>query len=125
MIHKFDVIIVGAGGVGFRAAVEIPKEYSYAVLSKVFPTHSHIGTSQGGVCAALGNEEDDSWFYYAFDTVKGSDYLGDQDAIGYYRYARRNMECHTIFNCIECYPKEINITWHISQLKKKLSESEL
>ena len=81
MIHKFDVIIVGAGGAGLRAAVEIPKQYSCAVLSKVFPTRSHTGTAQGGVCAALGNEEDDSWLYHAFDTVKGSDYLGDQDAI--------------------------------------------
>ncbi len=81
MIHKFDVLIVGAGGAGLRAAVEIPKEYSCAVLSKVFPTRSHTGTAQGGVCAALGNEEEDSWLYHAFDTVKGSDYLGDQDAI--------------------------------------------
>jgi succinate dehydrogenase / fumarate reductase flavoprotein subunit len=81
MVHKYDVIIVGAGGAGLRAAVEIPKEYSCAVLSKVFPTRSHTGTAQGGVCAALGNEEDDSWFYHAYDTVKGSDYLGDQDAI--------------------------------------------
>jgi len=81
MVHKYDVIIVGAGGAGLRAAVEIPKEYSCAVLSKVFPTRSHTGTAQGGVCAALGNEEDDSWLYHAYDTVKGSDYLGDQDAI--------------------------------------------
>jgi succinate dehydrogenase / fumarate reductase flavoprotein subunit len=81
MIHKYDVLIVGAGGAGLRAAVEIPKEYSCAVISKVFPTRSHTGTAQGGVCAALANEEDDSWEYHAFDTVKGSDYLGDQDAI--------------------------------------------
>jgi succinate dehydrogenase / fumarate reductase flavoprotein subunit len=81
MVHKYDVIIVGAGGAGLRAAVEIPKEYSCAVLSKVFPTRSHTGTAQGGVCAALGNEEDDSWQYHAYDTVKGSDYLGDQDSI--------------------------------------------
>jgi succinate dehydrogenase / fumarate reductase flavoprotein subunit len=81
MIHKYDVLIVGAGGAGLRAAVEIPKEYSCAVLSKVFPTRSHTGTAQGGVCAALGNEEEDSWLYHVFDTVKGSDYLGDQDAI--------------------------------------------
>jgi succinate dehydrogenase / fumarate reductase flavoprotein subunit len=81
MIHKYDVVIVGAGGAGLRTAVEIPKEYSCAVLSKVFPTRSHTGTAQGGVCAALGNEEEDSWLYHAFDTVKGSDYLGDQDAI--------------------------------------------
>jgi succinate dehydrogenase / fumarate reductase flavoprotein subunit len=81
MIHKFDVVIVGAGGAGLRAAVEIPKEFSCAVISKVFPTRSHTGTAQGGVCAALSNEEEDSWLDHAFDTVKGSDYLGDQDAI--------------------------------------------
>ena len=81
MIHKFDVVIVGAGGAGLRAAVEVPKDHSCAVISKVFPTRSHTGTAQGGVCAALSNEEDDSWLDHAFDTVKGSDYLGDQDAI--------------------------------------------
>ncbi len=81
MIHTFDVVIVGAGGAGLRAAVEIPKEYSCAVISKVFPTRSHTGTAQGGVCAALSNEEDDNWMNHAFDTVKGSDYLGDQDSI--------------------------------------------
>lgn len=81
MIHKFDVVIVGAGGAGLRAAIEIPKENSCAVISKVFPTRSHTGTAQGGVCAALSNEEEDSWLDHAFDTVKGSDYLGDQDAI--------------------------------------------
>lgn len=81
MIHKFDVVIVGAGGAGLRAAVEVPKDHTCAVISKVFPTRSHTGTAQGGVCAALSNEEDDSWLDHAFDTVKGSDYLGDQDAI--------------------------------------------
>ncbi len=81
MIKNYDVVIIGAGGAGLRAAVEIPKEYSCAVLSKVFPPRSHTGTAQGGVCAALGNIEDDSWENHAFDTVKGSDYLGDQDSI--------------------------------------------
>ncbi|MBX7042462.1 MAG: succinate dehydrogenase flavoprotein subunit [Ignavibacteria bacterium] len=81
MIKTFDVVIVGAGGAGLRAAVEIPKEYSCAVISKVYPPRSHTGTAQGGVCAALGNMEDDSWENHAFDTVKGSDYLGDQDSI--------------------------------------------
>lgn len=81
MIHSYDVVIVGAGGAGLRAAVEIPKEYSCAVISKVFPPRSHTGTAQGGVCAALSNMEEDSWENHAFDTVKGSDYLGDQDSI--------------------------------------------
>ena len=81
MIKTFDVVIVGAGGAGLRAAVEIPKEYSCAVISKVYPPRSHTGTAQGGVCAALGNMEEDSWENHAFDTVKGSDYLGDQDSI--------------------------------------------
>ena len=81
MIHQYDVIIVGAGGAGLQAAIEIPTESSCAVLTKVFPTRSHTGTAQGGVSAALGNEEEDSWEWHAFDTVKGGDYLGDQDAI--------------------------------------------
>lgn len=81
MVQNFDVVIIGAGGAGLRAAVEIPKEYSCAVLSKVFPPRSHTGTAQGGVCAALANMEDDSWENHAYDTVKGSDYLGDQDCI--------------------------------------------
>ena len=81
MIKNYDVVIIGAGGAGLRAAVEIPKEYTCAVISKVFPPRSHTGTAQGGVCAALGNMEEDSWENHVFDTVKGSDYLGDQDAI--------------------------------------------
>lgn len=81
MIHSYDVVIVGAGGAGLRAAVEIPKEYSCAVISKVFPPRSHTGTAQGGVCAALSNMEEDNWENHVFDTIKGSDYLGDQDTI--------------------------------------------
>jgi len=81
LVHKYDVVIVGAGGAGLRAAIEIPAENSCAVLTKVYPTRSHTGTAQGGVSAALGNEEEDSWEWHAFDTVKGGDYLGDQDAI--------------------------------------------
>lgn len=79
--HQYDVIIIGAGGAGLRAALEIPEGFSCAVLSKVFPTRSHTGAAQGGIGAALGNEEEDSWEWHMFDTVKGSDYLGDQDAI--------------------------------------------
>ncbi|CAN5446525.1 succinate dehydrogenase flavoprotein subunit [soil metagenome] len=81
MVQNFDVVIIGAGGAGLRAAVEIPKEFSCAVISKVFPPRSHTGTAQGGVCAALGNMEEDSWENHTFDTIKGGDYLGDQDSI--------------------------------------------
>lgn len=81
MTHQFDVIIVGAGGAGLRAAVEIPAGFSCAVLTKVHPLRSHTGAAQGGVCAALGNLEEDNPEWHAFDTIKGSDYLGDQDAI--------------------------------------------
>ncbi len=81
MVHQFDVVIVGAGGAGLRAAVEIQAPYTCAVLTKVHPLRSHTGAAQGGVCAALANEDEDSWEWHAFDTVKGSDYLGDQDSI--------------------------------------------
>jgi len=72
---------VGAGLAGLRAALELDKDASVAVISKVFATRSHSGAAQGGIGAALGNEEEDNWEWHMFDTVKGSDYLGDQDAI--------------------------------------------
>ena len=81
MEHQYDVIIVGAGLAGLRAAVEIGKDAHVAVLTKVFATRSHSGAAQGGIGAALGNEEEDHCEWHMFDTVKGSDYLGDQDAI--------------------------------------------
>ena len=81
MEHQFDVIIIGAGLAGLRAAIEIGENANVAVLSKVFATRSHSGAAQGGIGAALANEEEDSWEWHMFDTVKGSDYLGDQDAI--------------------------------------------
>jgi succinate dehydrogenase / fumarate reductase flavoprotein subunit len=81
MEHEYDVIIVGAGLAGLRAAIELGQETRVAVLTKVFATRSHSGAAQGGIGAALGNEEEDSWEWHMFDTVKGSDYLGDQDAI--------------------------------------------
>jgi succinate dehydrogenase / fumarate reductase flavoprotein subunit len=80
-IHRHDVVVVGAGLAAMRAAVEASKEYDVAVVSKVFPTRSHSGAAQGGIAAALANEEEDHWEWHMFDTVKGSDYLGDQDAI--------------------------------------------
>ncbi|UCF04335.1 MAG: succinate dehydrogenase flavoprotein subunit [bacterium] len=80
-IHRHDVVIVGAGLAGLRAAVEASEEYDVAVISKVFPTRSHSGGAQGGIAASLSNEEEDHLEWHMFDTVKGSDYLGDQDAI--------------------------------------------
>ncbi len=79
MYHKFDVIIVGAGGAGLMAAMQLP-DASVAVLSKVYPTRSHTGAAQGGVAAALGNQEEDHWKWHMYDTVKGGDYLVDQPA---------------------------------------------
>ena len=79
MYHKFDVIIVGAGGAGLMAAMQLPNA-SVAVLTKVYPTRSHTGAAQGGVAAALGNVEEDHWRWHMYDTVKGGDYLVDQPA---------------------------------------------
>jgi len=79
-IHKFEVIIVGAGGAGMRAALEASDRAHTAVLTKLYPTRSHTGAAQGGMCAALANVEDDNWEWHTFDTVKGGDYLVDQDA---------------------------------------------
>jgi succinate dehydrogenase / fumarate reductase, flavoprotein subunit len=81
MEYRFDVVVIGAGLTGLRAAIEIGNDARVAVVSKVFATRSHSGAAQGGIGAALGNEEEDSWEWHMFDTVKGSDYLGDQDAI--------------------------------------------
>ncbi len=81
MEHQFDAIVVGAGLAGLRAAIEIGQDARVAVISKVFATRSHSGAAQGGIGAALGNEEEDNWEWHMFDTIKGSDYLGDQDAI--------------------------------------------
>lgn len=78
--HQFDVIIVGAGGAGMRAALEASSRASTAVLTKLYPTRSHTGAAQGGMCAALANVEEDNWEWHTFDTIKGGDYLVDQDA---------------------------------------------
>jgi succinate dehydrogenase / fumarate reductase flavoprotein subunit len=78
--HKYDVIIVGAGGAGMRAALESSTKVRTAVLTKLYPTRSHTGAAQGGMCAALANVEEDNWEWHTFDTVKGGDYLVDQDA---------------------------------------------
>ncbi|HEY7755848.1 MAG TPA: succinate dehydrogenase flavoprotein subunit [Actinomycetota bacterium] len=78
--HTYDAVIVGAGGAGLRAAIETSDRVRTAVISKLYPTRSHTGTAQGGVCAALANVEEDSPEWHAFDTVKGGDYLVDQPA---------------------------------------------
>ena len=83
-IREFDAIVIGAGGAGMRAALAISEEgKSCALISKVFPTRSHTVSAQGGITVALGNAHEDDWQWHMYDTVKGSDYIGDQDAIEY------------------------------------------
>jgi succinate dehydrogenase / fumarate reductase flavoprotein subunit len=83
-VRRFDAIVVGAGGSGMRASLELARAgLKTAVLSKVFPTRSHTVAAQGGIAAPLGNSTEDNWHWHMYDTVKGSDYLGDQDAIEY------------------------------------------
>jgi succinate dehydrogenase / fumarate reductase, flavoprotein subunit len=79
-IHTYDTVIVGAGGAGMRAAIEATKRSRTAVLTKLYPTRSHTGAAQGGMAAALANVEEDNWEWHTFDTIKGGDYLVDQDA---------------------------------------------
>jgi len=82
--HKFDVLVIGAGGAGLRACVGVAaKGLKTACITKVFPTRSHTVAAQGGISAALGNVGEDNWRWHMYDTVKGSDWLGDQDAIEY------------------------------------------
>ncbi len=81
-VHEFDAIVIGAGGAGMRAALAISESgQSCALISKVFPTRSHTVSAQGGITVALGNAHEDDWQYHMYDTVKGSDFIGDQDAI--------------------------------------------
>jgi succinate dehydrogenase / fumarate reductase flavoprotein subunit len=81
-VRRFDAVIVGAGGAGMRASLQLAEAgLSVAVLSKVFPTRSHTVAAQGGIGASLGNMSEDSWLWHMYDTIKGSDWLGDQDAI--------------------------------------------
>ncbi len=83
-VRRFDALIIGAGGAGMRASLQLAEAgLSVAVLSKVFPTRSHTVAAQGGIGASLGNMSEDSWLWHMYDTIKGSDWLGDQDAIEY------------------------------------------
>ena len=82
--HEYDVVVLGAGGSGLRAAVGLSEAgLKTACVSKVFPTRSHTSAAQGGISAALGNMGEDDWRWHMYDTVKGSDWLGDQDCIEY------------------------------------------
>lgn len=81
MNFQHDIVIIGAGLAGLRAAVECVEEADVAIVTKVLPTRSHSGAAQGGITASIGNEEEDHWEWHMFDTVKGSDYLADQDAV--------------------------------------------
>ena len=82
--HKYDIVVVGAGGAGLRATMGVAATgLSTACITKVFPTRSHTVAAQGGMSAALGNMGDDDWRWHMYDTIKGSDWLGDQDAIEY------------------------------------------
>ena len=82
--HKLDVVVLGAGGAGLRAALGCSEQgLKTACVSKVYPTRSHTVAAQGGIGAALGNMGEDSWQWHMYDTVKGSDWLGDQDSIEY------------------------------------------
>ncbi|MEX1298986.1 MAG: FAD-binding protein, partial [Desulfotignum sp.] len=80
MKHEFECVIVGSGGAGLYAALETSAQANTAVLSKLYPVRSHTGAAQGGISAALGNREEDKPEWHAFDTVKGGDYLVDQQA---------------------------------------------
>ena len=83
--HKFDAVIIGAGGAGMRAAYQLAKTpgMKVALISKVFPTRSHTVSAQGGITVALGNSHEDDWRWHMYDTVKGADYIGDQNCIEY------------------------------------------
>ena len=88
--HSYDVVVVGAGGSGLRAVVGCSEAgLQTACITKVFPTRSHTVAAQGGIAAALGNMGEDDWRWHMYDTVKGADWLGDQDAIEYHRAATR------------------------------------
>jgi len=83
-VYTYDAVIVGGGGAGMRASLQLAKSgQKVALISKVFPTRSHTVSAQGGITVALGNTHEDDWRWHMFDTVKGSDYIGDQDAIEY------------------------------------------
>ena len=107
--HNFDVLVVGAGGAGLRACMGVAaKGLKTACITKVFPTRSHTVAAQGGISAALGNVGEDNWRWHMYDTVKGSDWLGDQDAIEY-------LEFHFLEQM-----KEIFINEHLAECQNTM-----
>ena len=110
--HTFDVVVVGAGGAGLRASVGCAQAgLRTACISKVFPTRSHTVAAQGGISASLGNMGPDDWRWHMYDTVKGSDWLGDQDAIEYCAATRRPRSTNwTIGACRSPAPKTARST---------------
>ena len=94
--HSFDVVIVGAGGAGMRAALESSPRARTAVLTKLYPTRSHTGAAQGGMCAALANVEDDNWEWHTFDTIKGGDFRSREANV--YRLAE--VSANIIDQCV-------------------------
>jgi len=104
--RRFDVVIVGAGGSGMRASLQLSRAgLNVAVLSKVFPTRSHTVAAQGGIGASLGNMSEDNWHYHFYDTIKGSDWLGDQDAIEF--MCREAPKVVSSLSTWECHLTEI------------------
>src|SRR3546814_21145616 len=99
--HEYDAVVVGAGGAGLRAALGMTMEgLKTACITKVFPTRSHTVAAQGGIGAALDNMgEGDNWRFHMYDTVKGSDWLGDQDAIEYMRSEERRVGKECVSTC--------------------------
>ena len=94
--HEFDVVVVGAGGAGLRATLGMAEQgLSTACVTKVFPTRSHTVAAQGGIAASLQNMGPDSWQWHMYDTVKGSDWLGDNDAMEFWRVKRRRRSTNS------------------------------
>ena len=112
--HSFDVVVLGAGGAGLRATLGmVAAGLNTACVTKVFPTRSHTVAAQGGISAALGNMEKDDWRWHMFDTVRGSDWLGDQDAIEYITcVARRSprSSSSSISACRSAAPRQARST---------------
>lgn len=100
-VREFDAVVIGAGGAGMRAALQISQSgQTCALLSKVFPTRSHTVSAQGGITVALGNTHEDNWEWHMYDTVKGSDYIGDQTRLNIcVRPARKRFWNWTIWAC--------------------------